>query len=101
MHLKHIKAENCPSCLAPTVSESCHNYHCNGQGFEERSFKCGCTIAWSPNFEQIVVKKQCSNSEESKRTLQLRNDLVKQLQNVINESKADDDFKRRILIPNV
>lgn len=60
MNLQLITAETCPTCGAPTVMESCRLHHCNGQGFEERGFACGCVLGWVPNFEKLQVKTVCS-----------------------------------------
>ena len=64
MDLKFIPNKTCPTCNAITIAESCRHHHCNGQGFEERTFQCGCVISWRPNFDRLEVSTKCPNSSE-------------------------------------
>ena len=62
MQLLNIKEEVCPTCKARAVKETQDNQHTNGHWSETRTFKCGCKIAFSPNFMRSAVRYPCPNS---------------------------------------
>lgn len=64
MQLAHIKFETCPYCGARAVSETQTHQHSNGQWFEDRSFACGSTLEWVPNYSDIRTKYSCPKSPE-------------------------------------
>lgn len=97
-----IKAENCPTCGSPTVSESCHHWHTNGEPFEQRIFKCGCRISWSPNFGRLETDTVCPKEPNEVKRLQKRKDLRAKLLRIIAESDVDTKYKETLetYLPN-
>ena len=75
MNLKLIKDECCPTCGSKTVSESCRHTHCSGEGFEERTFACGCTLSWSPNFSRLEVTEECAEKIKQRKLEELKKPL--------------------------
>lgn len=102
MNLVMIKNELCPHCHAIVVRESCHSVHVNGQGFEEREFKCGHVLKWSPNFERLIVVRPCPGSPE-----EIAMNAADRLSSIalmefIREMEARDEWKCRLIghLPN-
>lgn len=94
MQLKLINATNCPNCLAETVSESCRSFHCNGEGFEERQFACGCVLAWSPNFSRLETKIKCSRHPDEIEKNNKRKRATNAVLEYIKLLDVDDDWKK-------
>jgi len=40
--------------------------HVNGGKWDSRTFLCGRTLAWIPNFDKVQLKDQCTYREEYK-----------------------------------
>ena len=91
-----IKAEICPTCGSMTVAEACHHIHTNGQPFEQRTFKCGCRIAWSPNSERLETETVCPSEPNESKRLQKRKDLRNKLLRIIAESDVDTKYKETL-----
>lgn len=87
MDLKNIKETVCPVCNAETVKEERRNQHTNGFWNEERTFKCGCRIAFSPNFMRIETHLECPNSEENKKKAAIRIKIKKDLGDFIDANQ--------------
>lgn len=98
MQLKLIKDEVCPNCQSDVVAESCRNHHVNGQGFEERTFRCGCILSWSPNFNRLQVKRGCPESPKEIEKKKAERNLLNQIKDLIQKSNVDDDFKRNLML---
>lgn len=57
--------DKCASCgCAHVEAESRSHRHCNGFWNERRSFKCGRTTEFSPNFMSIYVTSECRTVTE-------------------------------------
>lgn len=93
MKLELIKDEVCPHCKAIVVAESCRSRHCNGQGFEERTFACGHVLEWSPNFEQLRIKTPCPNSEAEVKLAASRDVATTALLTFLRDLKVDNRWK--------
>ena len=93
MDLKLIPYKTCPTCNEITVAESCRNQHVNGQGFEERTFKCGCVISWSPNFERLETKTECPQHPKVVELRAGRKALKDQILALIASAAVDKKFK--------
>lgn len=96
MQLRMLKEERCQDCYAPTVSDSCRSFHVNGQGFEQREFACGRTIAWIPNFERLEVKALCTRSNEGKERERKREQAKKDVVAYIGDLDVDQDYKTHL-----
>jgi hypothetical protein len=96
MKLQLIKDEVCPTCKSIVVAESCRSVHCNGQGFEERTFKCGCVLSWSPNGERLEIRKNCPNSQEEIKKKERRTTALKKLVEYIDQLDVDEDWKNQV-----
>lgn len=96
MQLKLIPHETCPTCGAVTVQESCRGHHCNGQGFEHRSFACGCELRWSPNFERLEVNTPCPKHPDEKNKVQKRQAAREAIHALVDTLDVDDDWKARL-----
>ena len=96
MKLELIKHENCPSCGAITVAESCRSRHCNGQGFEERQFACGCVYRWSPNGERLENPSKCPKSPEMVEIKRKQEIALKAIKEFMSSLDVDEDFKRDV-----
>lgn len=96
MQFVMLKEEHCMTCGSHTVSESCHSVHCNGQPFEERGFKCGRKIRWSPNFERQETVQECPKDPgEIERNRKIQNATAALLK-TLGESQADTEWKDRV-----
>lgn len=96
MKLELIPHETCPTCAAITVAESCMHRHTCGEGFEERTFECGCVIAWSPNFSRLETKKPCPKLPAQREKVRKQVVAVKVLMTTIDDQDVDEEFKNRI-----
>ncbi|RLI63945.1 MAG: hypothetical protein DRO67_04890 [Candidatus Asgardarchaeum californiense] len=98
MELKYIKENSCSECGAMIVRESRNPHsHCNGTTRETRTFACGRVVSYSPNFERVEVDTVCPNSDKMKRREKLRCSLIEKLTDIVEKSKVDADFKRKII----
>lgn len=96
MELKLIHDDNCPSCGAATVYESCRHRHANGQGFEERGFSCGAVLAWSPNFERLEKVVPCPHSADEVVRKAKRANAAKAVAELLERLDVDDWFKEDV-----
>ena len=97
MDLKLIKDKVCPTCGERVVSESIRSYHCNGQGFESRTFKCGCELNWSPNGERLEVAKGCPNSKEEKERKSRIEKVMAEIALIIDKSDLTEKEKSYVV----
>ena len=97
MNLVMIKDESCPTCKSITVRESSRGSHSFGEPFEEREFKCGCVVAWIPNFSALRIKTECPENETVKLQKLKRQQFKSSIQNLIASSDVDQDLKNRML----
>ena len=94
MQLKLIKDTCCPNCGSETVAESCTHRHCNGQGFEVRTFKCGCELKWIPNFERLEIGRKCPKHPDEINFAEKRKVAKAKLLAFIKTLDVDDHFKK-------
>lgn len=98
MDLKHLTNNDvCSTCGAKTVSETQDWKHTNGQWHEQKTFKCGHTIEWSPNFMMLMVLKKCPHCDDEKEREAKRSIAREKLVKYIKRLDVDDDWKDRIL----
>lgn len=95
MQLKHILAGRC-TCGSDVKAESLGFVHTNGTRQETRTFDCGCTLEYVPNFCEVRKLVPCPKSKEETNKNNTRQQLLAQLGAVIDRSKADDVFKDRL-----
>jgi len=96
MKLILIKDEVCPTCKSKVVAESCRNVHCNGQGFEIRTFECGCELSWCPNFGfngRLETKRACPKSAAEVEQKKKRSEAKVKLLQFIQELDVNDEMK--------
>jgi hypothetical protein len=73
VNLKHIKEVSCPICGDSVITKEeiemdrfnkKLRQHCNGQMWEKRTFSCGQSIKWIPNFScsELDEYSQCTNN---------------------------------------
>lgn len=80
MNLKHILSTSCPTCGCSTVVqekvEVSHNVerkiaqHVNGEIWEQRTFLCGRSVQWVPNFSKESTFGICTRSNDYQKTLE-------------------------------
>lgn len=97
MLLTIITDETCPLCGAKTVCDSCTHTHTNGDGFEERTFECGCKLKWNPNFKRLEMPQLCEHSKILSALREGRNKLRSEILEVIRSSTADREFRDRLI----
>lgn len=96
MKLELIKDEVCPHCKSGIVAESCRNRHTNGQGFEERTFACGCVLSWSPNFNRLETRTPCPKHPDVIEKFAKRKQLYSDFMIFINQADVDDSFRESV-----
>lgn len=96
MNLKLIKDEKCPTCGSEIVMESCKRTHTNGEGFEERMFKCGCILTWSPNFSRLETRNTCPKNPNLIEFNRKREEAKKAVKEYINTLDVDSSWKDQI-----
>jgi hypothetical protein len=94
--LKLIPHKQCPECKARTIEDSCRSTHCNGQGFECRTFECGAVWKWSPNFERLENPTACPNKPEERLKKQKRLEAKTALKKFLKSLDVDESFKQHI-----
>lgn len=65
--LEHIKTEKCPECNSGIKRDLKENQHCNGNWNETRTFECGYSIHFSPNYNRIIQEEKygvCTRTQE-------------------------------------
>ena len=98
MVLNMVKDIECPVCGCKDIDEEIMNHqHCNGYWNEYRTFHCGLTLHFTPNYMKIYREGECNNDpvviECNKLQNELKNELIKQIQ----ESKIDNRFKEKLI----
>lgn len=108
MNLKHLKETSCPVCgdsviVKEEVEMDRFNkkvrQHCNGQMWEKRTFSCGQTIKWIPNFSKSELDEysQCTNNEKYQMKMKKREDALSLVKTYIDSlSDVDEDFRDRL-----
>lgn len=90
MKLEWIKTTECPDCgCSQVIAESVDkepgfgkpslSRHANGQTWEKRTFLCGLTVSWIPNFASERVYMQCTQTREAKARLRRRQELQREI----------------------
>ena len=97
MKLKHITKETCPECGARPKAQTQDQQHCNGEWNESRTFDCGLTVKYSPNFYKESFEGLCRNSKAYKSACEKRTIAVDKMTVFIAELDVDQGFKDRLL----
>ena len=96
MKLNHLKHKVCPVCGARLIYERQDRQHCSGEWNETQSFKCGCTIDYSPNFSREDVRVKCPESLEEKSKIRKREEARRKLRAYIKRLDVDDAFRETL-----
>lgn len=97
MELKHITEDVCADCGAITIAESRNSRsHCNGTTGEERTFACGRSVCYSPNFKRVEVSKECPNKNSEKIKKKRREILKSSIVDMIETSRVDEKYKEEL-----
>jgi hypothetical protein len=97
MQLKEITQTKCLDCgCTEIVQESKKDLHTNGHFNERRVFKCGCTLAFSPNYMRTEISVGCPNSKKIVEKKKLRDESKAKLNKFISKLNVDDDFKIKV-----
>jgi hypothetical protein len=83
MNLKHVLSTSCPTCGCSTVvaegvqvshggdcRERKITTHINGGRWEYRTFLCGRTVKWVPNFSEESATDICTRSNDYEKTIE-------------------------------
>lgn len=98
MELKEIKTKKCPFCgCTEVVAESSYSKHTCGMWNEERKFRCGLTIHFSPNFDREETTGECTVDPEYKTKVKKRIEAREKLVRYIDKMDTDQSFKDRII----
>ena len=99
MKLIHIKETKCKVCGSNTESETRNNPHCNGRYNEERTFACGRTVHYYPNYDKLIrTLTECPKSKTVVAEVKKREKLHKALNREINKSKVYEKYKKELQI---
>src|SRR5574343_346417 len=95
--LKKITQTECPHCgVTKIVSETRARQHSNGYWNEYRTFSCGLTLHFIPNFMEVRETQECKWSDDYKNKIIKRQNMIDDLRDYIDTLDADDDFKSHI-----
>lgn len=99
MEFEHIILMNCPQCGCGVVqTETKKDLHTNGHWNEYRTFACGRTLHFSPNFMKVQGEGVCTQSKTYKKAIQKRLEAMKRLKKYINRYLGTDlSLKTEIL----
>ena len=110
MNLKHLKETSCPVCGDRVIAKEevemdrfnkKVRQHCNGQIWEKRTFSCGQTIKWIPNFSRSELDEysQCRNDKEYQEKIKKREEALSLVKDYIDSlSDVDEQFRERLKI---
>lgn len=90
--MKHNIPHSCCVCgceivVSETIEHDTYSdhprirYHCNGERWEKRSFLCGMTYEYSPNFSTAMIYEVCSSFSEAAK-------IKEEIQKLHNESNV-------------
>jgi len=94
MQLDNIKEKCCHICGADTVAERQDKKHTNGYFNEYRTFECGASLHFSPNFMETRQDKPCPNSPNELNKKKKRKDAIKKY---VTKLQIDSYFKKEII----
>lgn len=108
MNLKYLKEMSCPICGDSVIAKEeiemdqfnkKVRQHCNGQIWEKRTFGCGQSIKWIPNFSKSELDEysQCTNNDKYKLKVKNREvavSLVKAYIDLLTD--VDEEFRNRL-----
>jgi len=98
MNLTKIKEQNCPECAcAHIVTETKKDRHCSRKWNEYRTFACGMTLHYSPNFKRVVKEGECKKSVKYLEEEQQRVEAKKKIEKYISKLDVPEEFKNRIV----
>jgi predicted RNA-binding Zn-ribbon protein involved in translation (DUF1610 family) len=96
IELKHIAEVTCPTCGAACITSKQSLQHSSGEWNEYRTFNCGLTLNYSPNFRRVVVNSPCTRSEEAKHIRNKRVTAIARLAKYIKLLDVDEQFKSKV-----
>lgn len=103
MELRNVTDKHCPECKAETVSVSLDTghrgkilVHCNGSRWERRTFECGLSVVFVPNFGTTKMEGTCKNSFEYKDRQRKRVALLDVLMPIVHDADVDEVFKDEV-----
>jgi hypothetical protein len=92
MKLTKIKDTVCPVCGSFTESEVRKNKHTNGSWNEYRTFACGLTLHFVPNFMKVRREGICRESKKYKKAVAKNAAAKAKLMKYIDKLDADIGF---------
>lgn len=94
MKLNDIHDITCPDCATSrVVAETQNGNHCNGRAWESRTFECGRTVEFVPNFMSTRVIRECSKSSGYRDKVAKRAALYDAIVKLVERSDADVEYK--------
>lgn len=96
MKLKHITKETCPQCNARAKAQTQDHQHSSGEWNESRTFDCGLTVKYSPNFCKELVEGLCRNSKAYRDACDKRKVAVDKTAAFIDSLDVDEGFKTKM-----
>ena len=97
MQLQEIKEETCSVCGSRAYRERQEHRHCNGHWNEYRTFECGRSLHFSPNFMKVLVDSECPKHPETVAEKDRHKQASDKLRNYVSRLDATDKFKSNIL----
>jgi len=98
MNLPHIACHTCPQCGAQATHEHLsERTHVNGGRWETRTFACGLSLSYVPNFSAVETEGECIRSAEHQAKIKKREKLYSAIRAVIAESDADEYYKTNLV----
>lgn len=96
MILENIKDSVCPVCGAEAAEETKKHQHANGLWCETRTFSCGKSLYFSPNFNEVITisDKQCKDDKEVQLKNKKRKCATENIHKYIKSLDVDEDFKK-------
>ena len=97
MLIHHISHTSCPDCNCDIIiKELKEKKHINGNWNEYRTFQCGKSFHFSPNFNKILNNDPCRGTPEYKAIIENRESVLNKVRNYIDKQKIDNSFKNRL-----
>lgn len=104
MIITQIKEEECPDCGCKKITgEKKERQHCNGYWNEYRTFDCGLTLHFSPNFMRVEKDEReiCVKSKEYHRQYKINTNFVYKIKNLIkSNTEISEDLKKSMMLSN-
>lgn len=101
--LENIHVNNCPHCNAGIKRDLKENQHCNGNWNETRTFDCGFSLHFSPNYNKIIDKENgvCTRNIEYKKKIENINKAKNEISTFISKIKYLDEKEKEKFINDI